>query len=534
MSGKSKTIAIITPILFSLTLIIGILIGNSYSKLSDKSLTLYPNTDKLNAVLSYIEEEYVDTISREELIEEAIPEILKKLDPHSIYIPKQDMSEMNEPLEGNFDGIGIQFNIQNDTIMVVNTIKGGPSERMGIMAGDRIVEVNDKNVAGIKIKSDDVVKKLKGPSGSKVKVGISRKGVKKVLNFNIVRDKIPLESIDIAYMLTKDIGYIKINKFARTTYDEFIKAVADLKAKGMKKIVVDLRGNSGGYMDAATNIIDEFLEKGKLIVYTQGRSRPINKTLASSRGALVNDNVAILIDEWSASASEIMAGAIQDNDRGVIIGRRSFGKGLVQEPTYFSDGSGLRLTIARYYTPTGRCIQKSYKDGYDSYYQDIGSRYMNGEFSDTDSIDFPDSLKFYTKEGKVVYGGGGIMPDYFIPVDTQGVTFYLTDVVNHGYIYSYAFKYTDENREILNKFKTYQQLDNYLDKQDLLNDFVEYAEKNGIKRNDEEIAKSKKILLTHLKAFIIRNIFDDEGFYPIIHRTDKTIKKAIEVLNNKN
>lgn len=531
MSGKSKTIAIITPILFSLTLIIGILIGNSYSKLSDKSLTLYPNTDKLNAVLSYIEEEYVDSVSREELIEEAIPEILKKLDPHSIYIPKQDMSEMNEPLEGNFDGIGIQFNVQNDTIMVVNTIKGGPSERMGILAGDRIVEVNDEKVAGINIKSDDVVKKLKGKRGSKVKVGIKRKSVKKVLDFNIVRDKIPLESIDIAYMLTKDIGYVKVNKFARTTYSEFINAVADLKVKGMKKIVVDLRGNSGGYMDAATNIIDEFLEKGSLIVYTQGRSRPVNKTKASSRGSLLNYNVAILIDEWSASASEIMAGAIQDNDRGVIIGRRSFGKGLVQEPTYFSDGSGLRLTIARYYTPTGRCIQKSYKDGYESYYQDIGSRYMKGEFSATDSIDFPDSLKYYTKAGKLVYGGGGIMPDYFIPVDTQGVTFYLTAVVNHGLVYSYAFKYTDEHRKTLNKLKTYQQLDKYLDKQDLLNDFISYAEKHGVSRSDEDIAKSKKILLTHLKGFIIRNIFDDEGFYPIIHRSDKTIKKSIVVLN---
>ncbi len=531
MSGKNKTIAILTPILFSLTLIIGILIGNSYSKLNDNSLTLYPNTDKLNAVLSYIEEEYVDTISREELIEEAIPEILKKLDPHSIYIPKKDMSEMNEPLEGNFDGIGIQFNIQNDTIMVVNTIKGGPSERIGIMAGDRIVEVNDEIVSGIKIKSDDVVKKLKGTRGSKVKIGIKRKNVKKLLNFNIIRDKIPLESIDIAYMLTENIGYVKINKFARTTYEEFITAVADLKAKGMKKIVVDLRGNSGGYMDAATNVIDEFLEKGKLIVYTQGRSRPINKTIASSRESLLQCNVAILIDEWSASASEIMAGAIQDNDRGVIIGRRSFGKGLVQEPTYFSDGSGLRLTIARYYTPTGRCIQKSYKDGYDNYYKDISTRYLKGEFSVTDSIDFPDSLKFYTKAGKVVYGGGGIMPDYFIPVDTQGVTLYLTNVVNHGLIYSFAFKYTDEHRNTFNKLKSYQQLDKYLDKQNLLNDFVEYADKNGIVRNEEDIAKSKTILLTHLKGFIIRNIFDDEGFYPIIHRTDKTIKKAIKVLN---
>ena len=495
------------------------------------NLVLYPQINKLDAVISYIEEEYVDSVSKDDIIEKSIPVILQQLDPHSIYIPAKDLEEMNEPLEGNFDGIGVMFNIQNDTIMVINTVPKGPSEKVGIKAGDRIVKVNDSIVAGIGINSNDVIKLLKGKRGTKVKVGIKRKGIKDIISFDIIRDKIPLESVDVAYMLTPDIGYIKINKFARTTLDEFIKGVSDLKAKGMKKIVVDLRGNSGGYMDAATNIADLFLEKGKLIVYTKGRKREKNETWSTSRSLLKDDAVAILIDEWSASASEILAGAIQDNDRGEIIGRRSFGKGLVQEPTFFSDGSGLRLTIARYYTPTGRCIQKPYSGNFEDYYNDIGTRYVHGEFSKKDSISFPDSLKYTTPGGKIVYGGGGIMPDYFIPVDTNGVSMFLTTVVSKGLVYKFAFNYSDEHREKLSKFNDWKSLDKYLDKQNFMSKFIAFVKENGVEVDMNDVKVSKKLILTHLKGYIARNILDDEGFYPIIYKDDKTIKKAIEVLN---
>ncbi len=532
MQYNNKTFTIITPILFAITLILGVLIGNSIDVTNKKDdLVLYPQINKLDAVISYIEEEYVDSISKDDIIEKSIPVILQQLDPHSIYIPAKDLEEMNEPLEGNFDGIGVMFNIQNDTIMVINTVPKGPSEKVGVKAGDRIVMVNDSVVAGIGINSNDVIKLLKGRSGTKVKVGIKRKAIKDIINFDIIRDKIPLESVDVAYMLTSDIGYIKVNKFARTTLDEFIKGVSDLKSKGMKKIVVDLRGNSGGYMDAATNIADLFLEKGKLIVYTKGRKRQKSETWSTSRGLLKDEPVAILIDEWSASASEILSGAIQDNDRGEIIGRRSFGKGLVQEPTFFSDGSGLRLTIARYYTPTGRCIQKPYSGDFSAYYNDIGNRYIHGEFSKKDSISFPDSLKYTTPKGKIVYGGGGIMPDYFIPVDTNGVSMFLTTVVSKGLVYKFAFNYSDEYRDKLNKFTDWKSLDKYLDKQRLMSKFLAFVKENDVEVDMNDVKISKKIVLTHLKGYIARNIMDDEGFYPIVYKDDKTIKKAIEVLN---
>ncbi len=531
MKQNNKFTTILTPILFAVTLILGIIIGNKLKTSDNKEIVLYPQMNKLDAVLKYIQDEYVDSVSKKDLIEKTIPEVLQQLDPHSIYIPAKDLEEMNEPLEGNFDGIGIQFNIQNDTIMVINTIPKGPSERVGIKAGDRIVSVNDSIIAGVGITSNKVIKLLKGKRGTKVKVGIKRKGIKDILKFEITRDKIPLESVDVAYMITKDIGYVKISKFARTTHKEFVEAVSKLKAKGMKKIIVDLRGNSGGYMDAATKIADEFLPEGKLIVFTKGRNRKKEEIRATSKGLLKTEPVVILIDEWSASASEILAGAIQDNDRGEIVGRRSFGKGLVQEPTYFSDGSGLRLTIARYYTPTGRCIQKPYHDNFKDYYNDINERYLHGELTQKDSINFPDSLKYKTPKGKIVYGGGGIMPDYFVPVDTAGVSPFLTEVISKGLIYKYAFEYSDTHRKELSKYKKWKDFEKHLNNVDLYNKFINYVKQNGIteiKSND----KSKKIILNYLKAYIARNIIDDDGFYPIILENDKTVKKAIEVLNN--
>ena len=537
MSYKNRTYTIILPIIFSLLLIIGILIGNKLNSFNNSNLHEnikfeLPKTDKLSLILDYISQNYVDSVSIPEIEEKAIPEILKQLDPHSVYIPKQEMEEVNEPLIGNFDGIGIQFNIQKDTIVVINTISGGPSEKIGLKAGDRIVKINDTLVAGIKIKSNDVVKKLKGPSETKVKVSIKRRNSKKLLDFTITRGKIPLYSVDAAYMINKEIGYIKISKFAGTTYEEFLKAVKNLKKQGLKKIILDLRGNGGGFLNAAINIADEFLPENKIIVFTKGRHQSTEYYRSTKKGYLKNTPTAILIDEWSASASEIVTGAIQDNDRGTIIGRRSFGKGLVQEPIMFKDGSGVRLTIARYYTPTGRCIQKPYTN-YEDYELDIGNRFLHGEFTEKDSIHFPDSLKYKTPKGKIVYGGGGIMPDIFIPIDTNFSSKFLTEIINRGLIYKFAFDYTDTHRKKLNKFKNYKTLYNHLIKDNIFDKFINYCKNDSIEIIDD-YKKSKKIITNYATAYISRNILNDKGFYPILNFEDKTVQKAIEVLTKKN
>jgi len=532
MSIQNTKRAIYMPIIFSLVLVAGLLIGLNLNKEGEKnSVFIYPRTDnKLTNVLNYIEDEYVDTVNKNELVEVAIPEILKQLDPHSVYIPAKELQELNEPLEGNFEGIGVQFNMPNDTVIVIMTISGGPSEKIGILPGDRIVKIEDSLVAGKKIRNTDIVKMLKGPKGTKVKVSIKRKGVPDLIDFEITRDKIPLYSIDIAYIIKNDIGYIKISKFAKTTYKEFRQAIKKLDESGVEKLILDLRGNGGGYLDAATNIANEFLEDGKLIVYTKGKARPKRETLSNSSGICLNKKVIVLIDEWSASASEILAGALQDNDRGTIIGRRSFGKGLVQQQTMFKDGSALRLTIARYYTPTGRSIQKPYENGDDIYYDDLQQRFDNGEFIEKDSIKFNDSLKFYTPKGKVVYGGGGIMPDIFIPYDTTGQSKYYMDVAHKGLIYRYAFAYADNNRDKLSKFTDYKSLENYLDQQNLLKQFIGFAEEKGVEKNTEDIKESKLLITIQLKAYIARNILDNEGFYPIIAKEDVTLQKAIELL----
>jgi len=394
--------------------------------------------------------------------------------------------------------------------------------------------VNDSLVAGVKMPSDNIVKMLKGKRGTKVKVTVIRRRVSDPLDFDITRDKIPLTSIDVSYIIANDIGLIKISEFSKTSYDEFIEAIKSMKAAGMKKLILDLRSNGGGYMDEATKIADEFLDEGKLIVYTEGRAQPRHNVYAAPKGECINTEIIILIDELSASASEIIAGAIQDNDRGLILGRRSFGKGLVQNETVFNDGSALRLTIARYYTPTGRCIQKPYNNGLEDYYFDIQNRIDRGEFIVADSIKFADSLKYTTPGGKIVYGGGGIMPDIFVPFDTIGFTQYLNQVRNRGLIYRYAFKYTDNNRSILNQFTNYKEIESYLDSQDLLEKFADYAESNGVKKNIEEIIISEKIILTQLKAYISRNILDNPGYFPIIQEIDLTLLKAIEILAAKN
>ena len=527
---KNRLSVIIVPIILAIVLVIGIFVGKLMNtQTSNNPFVVYPKVDKLHAVLNYISQEYVDTVDQKKLIENAIPELLKQLDPHSVYIPAKNMEALNEPIEGKFDGIGVVFNIQNDTVMIINTIHGGPSEKVGIKAGDRIVFVDDSLFVGPKITNSKVMKSLKGKSGTEVNIRVKRNGFTELLDFTIVRDKIPMKSVDVAYMIADNTAYIKISKFAMNTYKEFRKALFKYKEMGVNSWIIDLRGNGGGIMQAAVQIADEFLEEGNLIVYTEGRSRSREDIIATSNGVCKNDKVVILMDEWSASASEILAGALQDNDRSIIVGRRSFGKGLVQEPIFFPDGSGLRLTIARYYTPTGRCIQKDYGKNPDDYYMDISNRYLHGEFSEKDSIFFADSLKFETPAGKIVYGGGGIMPDYFVAVDTTGYSEYFRKLVIKGLIYKFAFKYSDKNREKLQEFKSYTNLNIYLKSKKITSQFIKFATKQGVKFIAKDYQISKKRIQNIVLSYINRNILEDEGFYPTRLKQDVTVNKALEV-----
>jgi len=531
MKYNNTTRSVILPLLMAVSLVAGILIGVYLQGRNQASPQpgFRIRNDKINSILNVIESDYVDTVNRSELIEAAIPAILKKLDPHSVYIPAKDLVRANEPLQGNFDGIGISFNMLTDTILVISTIPGGPSEKIGLQAGDKIIYVNDSLVAGKQLSDEKVMGMLKGPRGTVVNIKLLRKGYKDLIPFEITRDKIPIYSVDISYMIDNNTGYIKINNFAVTTYDEFMKSLQDLKAKGMTDLILDLRENSGGVMEAAIKIANQFLKEGQMIVYTLGRSQPRNEARATGKGEFETGNLVLLIDEWSASASEILAGAIQDNDRGTIIGRRSFGKGLVQEPVPFADGSGLRLTIARYYTPTGRSIQKPYNNGFDEYFDDLNSRYEHGEFEVSDSIHFADSLKFTTPAGKTVYGGGGIMPDRFVPVDTTGRSPYFVAV--RPLIYRFALKYTENNRDVLKKFTEANEMEKYLNKQVLLDHFIDFASKNGVKKDPGGIRVSGPVINIQLKAYIARNILDNKGFYPIWKELDTTLKYAIDYLN---
>lgn len=530
MSVNNSKRTILTPIVLSLVMITGIYIGLKLSAPQNRTAGfIYPGEEnKISKIIDFVESEYVDSVDKNELIENAIPEILKGLDPHSVYIPATNAKEVQEPIEGNFEGIGVQFNMPDDTVVVVQTISLGPSEKVGILPGDRIVTIDDSLVAGKKISTTGIMKLLKGPKGTKVVVGIMRKGHKDLLDFEITRDKIPLYSIDVAYMLDDKTGYIKLTSFAKTTYHEFRDAIEKLEKAGMQNLVFDLRSNGGGIMEIAINLANEFLDANKLIVYTQGRSRPKSESYSNNRGLCLNTKLVVLVDEWSASASEIVAGAIQDNDRGTVVGRRTFGKGLVQQPTMFSDGSVLRLTIARYYTPSGRCIQKSYENGNEDYFEDLMERYEKGEFTEIDSIKQNDSLKYFTAGGRIVYGGGGIMPDIFVPLDTTGQTDYYNKIFRKGLIYRFAFNFVDNKRDFLAKYTNIEDLEKYLDKQSLLSDFVNFSEENGVKKNKAQIEESRELLTTVIKASIARNVLDNEGFYPIMHKIDKTLKRALE------
>lgn len=521
------------PFLLAICLIAGIAIGTFYANhfSGNKLGIINTSSNKLNALLCIIDDQYVDTVNMGELVEEAMPQILSELDPHSSYIPAKDLEAVNADLKGSFSGIGIQFTIQNDTIHVNSVIQGGPSEKVGLMAGDRIVEVDDSAFVGKIVTNSEAMKRLKGEKGSKVKLGVYRPGEKDLLHFTVIRGNIPVKSIDAAYMINEKVGYIKVNKFGETTYPELLIALAKLNQKNCEGLIVDLRGNTGGYMAAAIQMVNEFLPNNRLIVYTQGRKSPREDYNSNGTGSNQKMPLVVLVDEGSASASEIFAGAIQDNDRGTIVGRRSFGKGLVQQPIEFSDGSAIRLTIARYYTPSGRCIQKPYEKGKESEYElDLLTRYEHGEFFSADSIKQDETEVYHTRLGRPVYGGGGIMPDIFVPQDTTGMTSYFRMAANRGLIIRYTFDYTDQNRSTLQKYDTPEKMEAYLKGQNLLNKFAAWAEKKGLKRRNNLMMKSRRLFEMSLYGNIIYNMLGMEAYVEYLNESDKTVLKAVEIL----
>lgn len=521
------------PFLLAICLIAGIAIGTFYANhfSGNKLGIINTSSNKLNALLRIIDDQYVDTVNMGELVEEAMPQILSELDPHSSYIPAKDLEAVNADLKGSFSGIGIQFTIQNDTIHVNSVIQGGPSEKVGLMAGDRIVEVDDSAFVGKIVTNSEAMKRLKGEKGSKVKLGVYRPGEKDLLHFTVIRGNIPVKSIDAAYMINEKVGYIKVNKFGETTYPELLIALAKLNQKNCEGLIVDLRGNTGGYMAAAIQMVNEFLPNNRLIVYTQGRKSPREDYNSNGTGSNQKMPLVVLVNEGSASASEIFAGAIQDNDRGTIVGRRSFGKGLVQQPIEFSDGSAIRLTIARYYTPSGRCIQKPYEKGKESEYElDLLTRYEHGEFFSADSIKQDETEVYHTRLGRPVYGGGGIMPDIFVPQDTTGMTSYFRMAANRGLIIRYTFDYTDQNRSTLQKYDTPEKMEAYLKGQNLLNKFAAWAEKKGLKRRNNLMMKSRRLFEMSLYGNIIYNMLGMEAYVEYLNESDKTVLKAVEIL----
>lgn len=490
---------------------------------------------KYQNLLALIDAFYVDTVSLERLTEDAVVKVLAELDPHSVYISKDEIQEMNEPLQGSFSGIGIQFNILRDTLMVVATIPGGPSEKVGLRAGDRILKIDEENVAAIGLKNNDVRKKLRGDKGTLVSLVVKRKKEKELIDFVIIRDNIPIHSLDAAYMVSKQIGYVKLNRFSATTSEEFLEALIKLKAENMKDLILDLRGNGGGYMQAAIEIVDQLFGPEQLIVYTKGLTTPRRENISTVKGIFKEGKVVVLIDEGSASASEIVSGAIQDWDRGIILGRRSFGKGLVQRQFPLSDGSMIRLTTAHYYTPTGRCIQKSYEKGLEDYHLDILNRYKSGEMISADSIHFPDSLKYYTLvEKRVVYGGGGIMPDIFIPIDTTANFRYFNLLVRKNVVYPYVVNYMDVNSSKLrSKYANFEDFEkNFEVDEEMLRDIVEMGDKEGIEKNEEDYMASVDDLKLHIKALFARGLWSSSEYYKVVNKSNSFILKAVEVLSS--
>lgn len=520
---KAKFTIVITLLLFS------------FGSIQGQNEDTQKATNKFNTMLNIISQVYVDSVDEMTLADAAIVKMLEDLDPHSVYISAKDKKKMDEPLVGNFDGVGIQFNIMKDTILVVSPIAGGPSEKLGIMAGDKIITIDKDTVAGVGFTNNDVVKNLRGPKGSMVNVGIKRNGVSEVLEFDIKRDKIPIYSVDEGYLIDKKTGYIKVNRFARNTVEEFQTQLKQLQKEGLKNLILDLRGNSGGYLGTAINLADEFLKDKQLIVYTQGRSFPRDDTYASKRGDFQTGKLVVLVDEGSASASEIVSGAIQDWDRGIIIGRRSFGKGLVQKPFPLPDGSVVRLTISRYYTPSGRSIQRSYAGGKKDYYADLNNRFKHGEMMNSDSIDLPDSLKYETRINKrTVYGGGGIMPDIFVGLDTSERSSYYINLLRKGVFNSYSLRYLDVEREDLlaTYSDKYSFQKGYEVNDEKLEAFLAYGEKEKVERNNDDLKKSKRQITNLLKAYIARGLYNSGAYVQIINEVDPTVLKAVEVIND--
>ncbi len=522
--------------LLAIALALGVTVGNMMGKqesITRNVISAISSTGKIDYILRTIEESYVDTIDVDSITEKMIPILLEELDPHSTYIPAEELERTNEDLQGNFGGVGIQFRVFDDTVMVMHVIDGGPSQKVGIKDGDRIIAVDDSAMVGDGLKNDDVMDALRGERGTYVKVTAYRPSVKDTLDFNIKRGNIPVESVEVSYMLNKTIGYINVSRFGQNTYKEFLLALAQLKQLGAKSMIVDLRGNTGGYLGAAIQMINEFLKSGEMIVYTDGKSQKRQEYLSDGSGTCQNMRVAILLDEWSASASEIFAGAIQDNDRGIIIGRRSFGKGLVQSQIVLSDGSAIRLTISRYYTPSGRCIQKNYEKGSENYAEDLWNRFQHGEMDTKDSISFQNTKSFETKLGRKVYDSGGIMPDVFIPRDTTNVTKFFTKVVNDGLVVRYSFFYVDKNRDELTKIAKsggVKALWTYMKEQNLFPDFMKLVDEKNVKYTNAELKTSRSMIETQLYAFIAQNVMDSEGFYPIIKDLDNTLIEAERIM----
>ena len=531
MSNKSNRF---TPIWMALSVVLGILVGTFYANhFSGHRLSIINSSgNKLNNLLHIVDDQYVDTININDVVEKAMPQILSELDPHSVYIGAKDVQIANDDLKGSFSGVGIEFTIRNDTVRVQNVIGNGPAERAGLIAGDKIVEVDDSPFVGKIVTNEEAMHRLKGPKDTKVKLGIVRYGEKNMRHITVTRGEIPTKSVTASYMLDDKTGYIKIKNFGENTYPELLIALAKLSQEGFSNLVIDLRNNTGGYLASAVQIANEFLSKGQLIVYTEGRKSPRQDYRSDGRGSYQNLPLVVLIDEASASASEILAGSIQDNDRGTIIGRRSFGKGLVQQPIEFSDHSMIRLTVARYYTPSGRCIQKPYTSGSDkNYEEDLLTRYQHGEFFSQDSIKHT-GPEYHTGNGRVVYGGGGITPDIFVPEDTLGMTSYYKEASMSGMILQFAFNYTDENRSKMNDFKSASGLEHYLKRQNIVEKFVTWADKNGLKRRNLMIQKSYKLLERYLYSRIIYNMLDEESWTEYLNNDDPAIQETLKLFRN--
>ena len=529
MTTKSTRHPFWIPLAIAVAVAVGIFFGSRFTS----SQPVADNDRKLNSILNLIAQDYVDTTNLKDLIELSIPEILSNLDPHTVYFSSEELKAATDDLNGSFSGIGISFVMVNDTIGVVEVIPGGPSEKVGLMAGDRIITIDDSVATGEKMTNGAVMKRLRGEKGSKVKLGIQRQNSKKLLSFTITRGDIPVNTVDAYYMIDDITGYIKINQFGRHTYDEFITAMASLADEGAERYMIDLRGNGGGFMEMAVLMVNEFLPADQLIVFTKGRYKHDDSEVWSDgNGSFQHAEVAVLIDEFSASASEIFAGALQDNDRGLIVGCRSFGKGLVQKEFVLPDSSAIRLTTARYYTPSGRCIQKDYKEGLFEYGKELYDRYINGELYSRDSMKIDKSQVFSTLNGRTVYGGGGIVPDIFVARDTSGVTSYYIEAVNAGMLQRYAFNYCNQHRATLNKMDGYSEfLQSAPSDEALVRDFAEYAARYDITPRWYYINLSRDVIATNLKALIARDIFGNAAFYPIVNRKDKTVQEALKALN---